>query len=206
MKEKILLLMIITTMTILLCSCSLGSWIKGITDDEEGHFFVEQSASGGAVLGRRLDDGHSYANGQMEKVLKALQQKDKETLTDMFSKTAIAKEDDWEKSLDELFDYYQGEYISYDDWGGPGSGETVELDKIEKDIESTYDVKTSVGEYRFSLFEYTENTFTEANVGIMSLYIIKMEDDTDQKSAYWGDGKNTPGINIGKTWPGEEKK
>ena len=205
MKEKILLLMIITTMTILLCSCSIGSWIKGITDDVEGHFFVEQSASGGAILGRILGDDGAYAKGQLEKVLKALEEKDKETLTDMFSKTAIAKEDDWEKSLEELFDYYQGGFISSVDHC-EGTTEEVQLEDKMKYIDSSYDVKTSVGEYRFAIQDYTEDTEEKANVGILSLYVIKMKDDTDQGSAYLGDGKNTPGINVGKTWKDKGKK
>ena len=50
--------------------------------------------------------------------------------------------------------------------------------------------------YRIAIQDCVIDETNSANVGIWSLYIIKMEDDTDPSFAYWGDGKNTPGINI----------
>ena len=44
-----------------------------------------------------------------------------------------------------------------------------------------------------------EDTADADNVGIRSLYIIRLADDTDPQFAYRGDEKYTPGININKT-------
>lgn len=49
----------------------------------------------------------------------------------------------------------------------------------------------------FLTLPYTQDTANIDNLGIHSLYIIKSEEDTDISFAYWGDGKDTPGINIG---------
>lgn len=95
-----------------------------------------------------------------------------------------------------LFDYYGGDFVSYNNWGGPGVEETREDGYRLKEFYSTYDVKTSERTYRFAMQDVTIDIVNPDNVGIRSLYVIKMEDDTDPLFAYRGDGKNTPGINM----------
>ena len=98
--------------------------------------------------------------------------------------------------MDCLFDYYRGEFVSYDDWGGPGVEQSVDNGRKKKEMYSTYDIKTSEQMYRIAIQSFTVDTANPNNVGIWSLYIIKAEDDEDPYSAYRGDGKYTPGIHI----------
>ena len=72
-----------------------------------------------------------------------------------------------------------------------------ENDEILQIMDSTYDVKTTKSEYRITIQYVVKDTANNDNVGIHSLYIIKTAEDITSQSAYWGDGKHTPGINIG---------
>jgi hypothetical protein len=133
-------------------------------------------------------------------VLEAIKNKDSDALKAMFSKNAIVRAENFDQNITDLFGYYQGDFVSYNDWGGPGAQGGINEDGSGRDwklLESTYDVKTTSGEYRFAIYEFVQDTADPDNVGVWSVYVIKMEDDSYPEYAYWGDGKETPGINVG---------
>ena len=200
-KRKLILTILTTLMiTLLLSSCSLGgSMLSKIFGSKEGQFFEGTDSLGNPILGRYSHDDQGDANAKMDKVLEAIKNKDKGSLKKMFSIKAISEAKDFDQSIIDLFDYFLGDFISYNDWGGPGVHEGINDDGTSrnwKSIDSSYDVKTSKQIYRFAIQEYTQDTANSDNVGIQSLYIIKMEDDTDPQFGYRGDNKNTPGISI----------
>ena len=158
--------------------------------------FNSCSLAGPHMTERLFDTDNDVANAHMDKILEALENGDKESIKAMFSENAIAVADDFDKSVDELFEYYEGEYTSYEDGGM--STENAYSDGEEQQIfDLSYDVTTSVREYRFSVLEYITDDADPDNEGIWSLYIIKMEDDPQPEYSYRGDGKRTPGIHIG---------
>ena len=53
-------------------------------------------------------------------------------------------------------------------------------------------------QYRFAMEFMLQDTADADNVGIRSLYVIRLADDPNPQRAYRGDGENTPGININK--------
>lgn len=144
-----------------------------------------------------FNNDKEVANAQMDKILNAIQKKNRTELESMFSKKAIVEAENFDQSISDLFDYFQGDFISYNDWGGPSGDETWDYGNKQKILYLSYDVKTSNQEYRFAIQDFTVDTANKNNVGIWSLYIIKMEDDTNPRYAYGGDDKSTPGINIG---------
>ena len=146
--------------------------------------------------GGLFDSDNQIANARKEKVLEALQSKDESALKALFSKSAIADAKNFDDGMKSLFDYYEGDFVSYNNWGGPGVEETREDGYRLKEFYSTYDVKTSERTYRFAMQDVTIDIANPNNVGIRSLYVIKMEDDTDPLFAYRGDGQYTPGINM----------
>lgn len=182
MKKRILLGLIIgLTTTILLSSCSFG---------------------GSNLWSESNDNDQQIAATRLENVLEAIKNKDKDDLKAMFSEKAIAQAENIDQSITDLFNYYQGDFVSYYDWL-PGAEQVINGDgsgRNWKRLDSTYDVKTSSGEYRIAIYEFVQDTLGKDNVGVWSLYIIRMEDDIDPKLAYVGDGKETPGINIGLQW------
>lgn len=145
--------------------------------------------------GRLFSTDGQTANKRFEQILKAIQDKDKSALKGLFCKQALADAKDIDESITNLFDFFQGEVVSCDDWGGPGVDELREYGQRTKEVRSTYDVETSEQKYRFAIKEFTVDTIHPENVGVYSLYIINAK-DTDEKFAYGGDGNWTPGIIV----------
>ncbi len=178
-------------MTLFLTSCSGGSIFNRLFANKEGSNLYNEQAE---------------ANAKMDKVLEAIENKDNTALKSLFSKRTIAEVDYLDQSIMDLFDYVQGDFVSYDDWGGPEGDETWDNGDKQKILYSSYDVKTSTEEYRFAIQNFTVDTADADNVGIHSLYDIKMKDDTDPQLGYRGDNEFTLGIHIGvkNTLPKED--
>jgi len=162
-------------MSVLLCSCSFS----------EGEFDLQKSSE------------QKVANKKFEEILEVLQSQNGDSLYSMFSANSIKSTEGFDKTINELFKYFIGEVKSYDDWGACYVETSKENDEIIQVMESTYDVKTTAYEYRFAIRDIVINTVDSNDIGIQSLYIIKKVDDAYPEYAYWGDGKFTPGINIG---------
>ena len=178
MKKTFPLLIVII---LLLTSCSFGG------SDMRKDFFA-------------MND-NKVANECFEKIIEAIQNQDSTSLKSLFSDKALKEAQNMDETINELFNYFQGKMISYNDWGGPGVNAGMNDDgtgRYWKKLNSTYDVKTSKDEYRFAMEFISMDTADADNVGIRSLYVIRLENDTDSQFAYRGDGKDTPGININK--------
>lgn len=137
------------------------------------------------------------ANARMDTLLSAMQNKDKDKIKGMFSINALVGVENFDDSLDDLLVYFQGDFIFRSGGEGLGVGDSINYGDKTKYMEATYDVETSERVYRFAFYDVTIDTLTPQNIGFRSLYIIRKEDDTDTQSVYRGDGKYTPGINIG---------
>ena len=149
------------------------------------------------MFNKKEHSNEAIADAQMEKVLDSLESGDVKQLISLFAANTISETVDMRESLDMLFSYYKGNYISYNNWSATGSATTREGNHIVKEIYGTYDVTTDVGVYRFAFLYVAEDSSTPNNIGIRSIYVINMADDIDPQYAYRGDGLYTPGIHIG---------
>ena len=174
MIKKFLVCFCIFTLIINLCACS---------------------ADGKNMFKTKSDQ--DIANEKLDKVLQALENNDPEALKKLFSVNAINSSDSFESDLQLLIDYFDGKTIFYNNQCALNVSRTREDDFEKKAISSTYDVETDKQIYRIAIQDVITNTLDQNDVGINSLYIIIKSDDTDHNYAYRGDGKNTPGINIG---------
>ena len=148
-----------------------------------------------------LTDYTAVANECFEELIAAIQNQDNKGVQSLFSDKTLRETQNIEGAICELFDYYQGELVSYDDWGGANLSGEMNSDgtgRYRTALYSTYDIETTKDKYRFAMEFISMDTAGEDNVGIRSLYIIRLEDDTDPQYAYRGDGKDTPRININK--------
>lgn len=173
MKKMIIAVIHLITV-IFICSCSSGE-VRSVANDDK------------------------TANQKFEMIIEALENKNADELTKLFSENAINNDDDFNEKVDSLFEYYHGDLVSYDDWDALAVYDSVNESGDNRRVKSydlTYDVETTEQKYRFAIHYVIEDTADKNNVGIWSLYIIKAEDDTDLRFAYRGDGKDTPGINI----------
>ena len=177
--KKIRRLFPLITLMLLLTSCSMGD------SNMRKMFFARNDKQ--------------IANEQLEALLEAIQSKNAQAVKELFSDNAWAESGNMEKSILVLFDYFQGELVSYKSWAGPSVHATKNHGEYWKSYDCTYDFETTQDKYRLAMEIITVDTTDADNVGIQSLYIIRFEDDTRPNFAYWGDGEHTPGINIGKT-------
>lgn len=185
--KKVSLLLI--TIVLLFTSCSLGGTIVD-------RFFGITNSSRYPLSG----NDRSKANARFDQILTACKNQDEVALKEMFSKKSIDEAEDMDGSIRALLDFFQGEMVSYDDWGvlGADAGKNDDgTGRNWKRLRSTYDVETSEQKYRFAIEEFTVDTADPDNVGIRSMYIIEAG-NSDLEFAYWGDGKWTPGITIEK--------
>ena len=142
------------------------------------------------------NNDHEVANSKFEEVLSAIQNKDKEHLKSLFAKNALLKVENFDDCAEKLFDYYDGNYTSYDDWGAILSSGEIKYGNKITELCPTYDIITDKGNYRATMKLISVDTNDSDNVGVWSIYFIKSENDDDLSRAYWGDTKNTPGINL----------
>ena len=184
--KKIFVLALVFWMLVL-TSCSLGR-------ETMSKFFEGKNELKDLLFG----NDRSIANAKFEQVLDACKTQDKSALKNLFSEKVINEVSDIDEDISELMVFFQGEVVSYNDWGATGSHAGKNDDgsgRIWKTLEATYDVETDKQKYRFAMEVSVVDTAYPENVGISSLYIIKAE-DSDISVAFWGDGKGTPGINI----------
>lgn len=146
---------------------------------------------------RLFDTDGVVAKQKIEKILDVVKKQDRDELVLLFSKASINKAELFDESIIDLFDYFRGDVISIDDWGGPYVETSQENGEVFQVTEATFDIETTECEYRVAIRFVSRDTKSVDNIGVESLYVIKMEDDAYPESAYWGDGKFTPGINIG---------
>jgi len=177
--RRIYLICMIIILSLLLASCSLGG------NNSRRNFL--------------MTDDRAIANKQFEDLIDAAKMQDADALKALFSQNVLNEVENIEESIQKLFDYFEGEMVSYNDWAGPGVTAKNDADGYWKQYYSTYDLETTQDKYRLAMEIIPVDTADADNVGIRSLYIIRFEDDTDQNCAYRGDGAYTPGINIGKT-------
>lgn len=146
-------------------------------------------------------DYTAAANDCFEELIAALQKRDSVAVQSLFSENALCEAQNMEETVSTLLDYYQGEMIAYDDWGGANLDGGMNDDGTGRywtAVYSTYDVETTQDQYRFAMELILRDSADVANVGIRSLYVIRLEDDPEPQFAYRGDGENTPGINTNK--------
>ncbi|MEG1706244.1 MAG: DUF5104 domain-containing protein [Clostridia bacterium] len=144
------------------------------------------------------------AKKNIEKLINVIQEKDREGIKALFAPNKIDDIENFDKRIDDLFNYCQGKYIPSED----EVGAMTEMDKndgitIKHQIIS-YDFTTTVEKYRLAVKWYLQDASVAENVGIWSFYIIKFDDDFNKAFRYGGDGLWTSGINIGKARPAHD--
>ena len=137
----------------------------------------------------------------LKDIVRSIETKDKDLLLSLFSENTKSECPDLERQAEALLNYCSGKMISFGEFRGhPSEHSYFHGDgNYEKELDPSYDINTTDGSYRISFFYKHVDTIDRGNEGILSLYVIKAEDDIDLNYAYRGDGKYTPGIHIGIT-------
>ena len=120
---------------------------------------------------------------RFDEILNFIENKDNESMKAIFSQTACEEDEDLDNEIKYLFDFFQGEVISYID-SGAGESETIEEGIKTKTIRSFYEVETDVESYLVFLIEITEDTSNLENLGVYSLRVIKAVDEDTQFTSW----------------------
>ena len=135
----------------------------------------------------------------LDDIICSIETKDKERLLSLFSEKSKADCPELDEQVEILFNYLSGQLISLGKFIGlPNTFSTYTEGELVKESHiPTYDINTTDGSYRLT-FEYVEIDSNDmGNEGLVSLYVIRAEDDEDTTSAYRMSGEYIPGIHVG---------
>ncbi len=140
---------------------------------------------------------------KIQNLIQNLEENNKDGIKELFAKTKIDNIDNFDETIDQLLEYYDGTYESKKN-GSHGKFRDKDGNFSTTWFLPSTDVETSVDTYRIAFYYCTEYTTDEDSIGIWSLYIIKMSEDSTPDNSYGGDGLWTPGIHIGKVYSESE--
>lgn len=144
-----------------------------------------------------IDTGRDDALSKIENFLDALEKNDKERIRKQFAPIILVEQDGFDDDLNSLIEYFDGEVEDYT-MGSVFEEEESEYGKVKEWHRTSSDVTTTVDIFRMYFYWCVRDTEEKRNVGLVSYYIIKFDDDYDPTThLYGGDGLRTPGINIG---------
>jgi len=138
------------------------------------------------------DNDDEIAYQRLEQVVEAISNKDRAALKAMFSKRALADDNNFNESLDYVFELFQGSVKTVTNYG-PGASEDIDGNgHVTKELTSWHRVNTDKQKYIFFLVEYIKDDNNPDNVGLYTLRVIKAKDEKTQ-FGYFDDMK-LPGI------------
>ncbi len=120
-------------------------------------------------------DEQELAHNKTEQLLKAIENKDKDSIKQMFSKAVISEGEIFDEEIDMLFEYFRGEVKNVIDASCVGSGESGEEGSIKiADFQSV--VTTTEDKYVLTTRYYISDTVTRDRIGIYSFNILNLEE------------------------------
>lgn len=143
-----------------------------------------------------FESDSEISENNLEKLLTAIQSEDINQVKQLFAPNISTQIDDFDSSVVELLNYYDGIFDTYTT-GGLGSEVDRNSGVEKKWFNMSYDVTTTEDIYRIAIIWYVKDTSDSGNVGIWSLYILRFSEDEYPEMAYGGDGLWTNGIHVG---------
>ena len=143
------------------------------------------SCKAGGLINQSLnelnsDDDGRIADDKLEKIIKAINGKDKETLKSMFSEQALNEAEDIDGRMDYLFDFINETVESWEKVVHGATTESIESGNRIKKSSSWYYMDTNKQKYLIFFLECTINTKCPENVGLYMLQVIRAEDKDEQ--------------------------
>jgi len=141
-----------------------------------------------AFLGGRLyDDTGKKADARLKEIIEIINNRDKEALKNIFSEKALDEAIDLDEQIDYLFDFINGEIISWESIVRGAGTNSINRGERVKTSSSRYYINTNSQKYFIYFREYLINTKEPKSVGVYLLQIIEAE---NKEERYNGDPKN----------------
>lgn len=146
---------------------------------------------GGRIL---FSTDEQVADQRLENILDALKRQDKSAVKSMFSRQALIEAVNFDEHLDYLFDFFQGDVLSWEaPYGIGGSGDKEYGHYTKKRIDAWYTVNTDQGNYIFIFIDYSIDTENPDHAGLYTLHVIREEDEYIEFTSF-EDIEKIPGI------------
>jgi hypothetical protein len=133
---------------------------------------------------RKIEDDGAVAEKKFERILSAIERKDKDKLKSLFSNKALREAEDIDENAAYAFNLFQGNVQSWELDTGPITSENVENGNKRKEIKVWFNIKTDRENYILFFIDYPLDDFDSDNVGLYTLRIVKEQDKKGQLT-YW---------------------
>lgn len=127
-----------------------------------------------------------------QKIIEALDNKDKEELKKIFSPNALKEANDIDSSINEMMNFYKGKMKS--NKRTVATSESKDYGENKKELNCSYKVTTDDGNYSIHFVEKLIDTKNPNNVGIYTLDIMKEQDG--DKFFHWGNKNQSAGVYV----------
>ncbi|MBP3322328.1 MAG: DUF5104 domain-containing protein [Clostridia bacterium] len=134
------------------------------------------------------------AEKSMSSLLDALEEGNQKKVQRMFAKTAVRKAENFEKQVEDLFDFFKGDIQRWEISGGVVDGASFDFGWRVREIEGSCTVTTENGNYTILFRECVSDNLRWGNVGIHSLRVYHTEDEELYFPSIEEDGF------VGKDW------
>lgn len=152
------------------------------------------------MLNEATDD--EDAAEKMSRIIEYINQRDKEGLKSMFSERALEEAENFEENAEMLFDFIEGDVVSWDRSGGATVHESVDYGEIVRKVDSYFFVETDKESYYFLVNDFPRDDKKPDNQGIYMILVVLAENRLDiyepENEIIYVDGKKvrTPGIYL----------
>lgn len=174
---------ILCVIILLFSGCSKKDYVNNSDSNENENFTSQNEVSEEkkAVTVRnhhisRILNGYSYwyTNTNAEKILNIINQRDREALKNLISKSSQA-ESDVEKQMDILFEYIDGDFIDYEE-GLPGEDNYISYGEyLQQSFSVVVLAKTEKSEYNVCINFVLKDYENEDNIGVEFIVVTKKE-------------------------------
>lgn len=142
-----------------------------------------------------IDNTEELCNKKLETIISSLENNDAEAIKNLFSTNAINSDEAFDEKVNQFIAFFEGEYQSYED-DGVFTHEDVDYGKYIVYHEIPYNVFTTKYVYRIAFKWYSKDDYDRNNLGISSLYVKRVDLNSNLDYSYLGDISNTLGLHI----------
>lgn len=151
-------------------------------------------------------DDAKLADVILHPLINAIDARDKEAIKNLFSDKAISADETFDEDLTALFDYCQGSLDCSDTlYSDIDILRQTDGNRVKKTICLSRLIYAENAMYQIRICVIIPDISKPNEAELWSLYILQVYDDMDYDYSYKGDGKNTPGINVGVETPSEHE-
>ena len=140
------------------------------------------------------------ANEKLIKIIDFIENKDEEGLRSIFSKRALDESEDFSENAELLFEYVDGDIISWEKDSGPTVFSSNDYGKVVKEVDAYYYVESNKETYFFMLNDFPEDDSNTENEGMNMLLVVRKDDSQDiyEEGILYKDGDriSPPGIYL----------